>query len=122
MARETKTQRLERKQAERAAYEAEMAATYPQRLMDTLERATAENFEIYVRDKKFHVSNIDDRDDRFELTLNFGYDQENEDALNNLDWVIGIKESERHEANRKYQLKQQALGKLSKEEREVLGL
>ena len=123
MTRETKAQRLEREQAKRAAYEAEMAATYPQRLMAMLERATAENYELEVRNGKFQLVDRDDRDNNFELALNVGeFDDRSENELGLLEWVVEFKESERREADRKYMLKQRALGKLSKEEREVLGL
>ena len=121
MARETKAQRLEREAAERAAYEAEMAATYPQRLMAMLERATKVNFELEVRDGKFHLEDRDDRRDRaVELTLT--YSKENQEALHELDWRVDTKEEREREEQRRYQVRQAALSKLSQEERELLGL
>ena len=121
MARETKAERLAREAQERAAYEAEMAATYPERLMAMLERATKQNFELEVRDAKFVLSDRDDRRDRpVELTLT--YSKENQEALHELDWRVDMKEQAEREAARKAAVKQAALAKLSKEERELLGL
>ena len=121
MARETKAQRLEREAAERAAYEAEQAATYPQRLMAMLERATNQNFELEVREGKFVLEDRDDRRDRaVELTLT--YTRENQEALHELDWRVELKEEAAREAERRYQVRQGALAKLSQEERELLGL
>lgn len=122
MARETKAQRLAREAAERAAYGAERAATYPQRLMKMLERATSVNFEIKVRDGKFLLTDSDDpREGVVELTL--AYDSEiNEAALNELDWRVDIKEEAEREALRRVQIRNAALAKLSQEERTILGI
>ena len=121
MARETRAQRLEREAAERAAYEAEQAATYPQRLMAMLERATNQNFELEVRDAKFVLTDRDDRRDRaVELTLE--YNSSNQEALHELDWRVDLKEEAEREAQRRLAVKTAALAKLSQEERELLGL
>jgi hypothetical protein len=121
MARETKAERLVREELERAAYEAEMAATYPQRLMAMLERATKQNFELEVREGKFVLTDRDDHFDRVvELTLT--YSTENQEGLHELDWRVDMKEEAEREAARKAAVKQAALAKLSKEERELLGL
>lgn len=126
MTRETKAQRLEHEQ-ECADYEADMIdyliATYPRRLMVILERATAENFQIYVHDDKFHLSDADDRLNHFELALNVGkFDEQSECVLDDLRLAIVLKESRRCEEKRKQLIKQQALDKLTDEEQEVLGL
>lgn len=121
MARETKAQRLEREAQERAAYEAEMAATYPQRLMAMLERATKLNFELEVYDGRFVLS---DRDDRYEraVELTLAYSRENQEGLHELDWRVDMKENAQREAERQEQVKRAALNKLTEEERELLGL
>ena len=121
MARETKAQRLEREAQERAAYEAEMAATYPQRLMAMLERATKLNFELEVYDGRFVLS---DRDDRYEraVELTLAYSLENQEGLHELDWRVDMKENAQREAERQEQVKRAALNKLTEEERELLGL
>ena len=121
MARETKAERLVREAMEREAYEAEMAATYPQRLMSMLERATKVNFELEVREGRFLLTDRDDRRDRVvELTL--VYSKENQEGLHELDWRVDVKEEAEREAARRYAVKQAALAKLSKEEKELLGL
>jgi antitoxin component of MazEF toxin-antitoxin module len=121
MARETKVERLAREAQERAAYEAEQAATYPDRLMEMLERATKQNFELEVREGKFVLSDRDDRRERtVELTLT--YSTENQEALHELDWRVDMKEEAEREAARKAAVRQAALSKLSQEERELLGL
>lgn len=121
MARETKAERLAREAAERAAYQAEQAATYPDRLMAMLERATNANWELSVKENKFILN---DRDETwapvFELTL--VYSQQNQDTLNELDWRLDVKEAEIRESARRYQVKQTALAKLSQEEKDLLGL
>lgn len=121
MARETKAERLAREAAAREAFEAEMAATYPARLMAMLERATKSNFELEVRDAKFVLQDRDDRRDRtVELTLT--YTTENQEALHELDWRVDMKEEEAREAQRQRDLRRQAFNKLSEEERNALGL
>jgi hypothetical protein len=122
MARETKAERLVREAAERAAYEAEMAATYPTRLMNMLERAQKANFNLVVEDGVFKLVDRDftRRSKVVELTLE--YSKGNQEGLHELDWVIDEKEAARREAARKDAVKQLALSKLSVEERELLGL
>lgn len=121
MARETKSERLARELASRQAREAELAATYPERLMAMLERATNANWELSVKENTFILN---DRDESwapvFELTL--VYSQTNQDTLNELDWRVDVKEAEIREAARRYQVKQTALSKLTKEEKDLLGL
>ena len=117
--KETKAQRLEREAAERAAYEAEQAATYPQRLMAMLERAQTVNFALEVRNAKFVLV---DRDSTTVLGLTLTWTKDNEEALQGLEWHVDMKEEAEREAERKAAVRQAALSKLSKEERELLGL
>ena len=121
MARETRAQRLEREAAEQAAYEAEQAATYPERLMEMLERATKVNFELAVLAGKFVLEDRDDRRDRA-VVLTLTYSKENQEALHELDWRVDMKEEAERETARKAAVRQAALAKLSKEEREMLGV
>jgi hypothetical protein len=121
MAREAKEQRLAREAAENAAYEAEQKATYPQRLMAMLERATKVDFELTVQSGWFVVTERNNRDkEEYEFSLEYG--ATNESNLEGLGWDVRYKEQEQEEAQRKYQLRQNALAKLSKEEREELGV
>jgi hypothetical protein len=122
MARETKAERLEREAAEAPAFGALLqAATYPQRLMALLERATKANFELTVKDGEFLLNNRDAyRAEAVALTLT--YSEANEDALQALDWRVELKEEAEREAQRRVMVRNQALNKLSLEEREILGL
>lgn len=118
---ETRAERLARMAAEQAAYEAEQTQTYPARLMAMLERAQKVNFELTVKDANFLLVDRDDRRDRT-VVLTLTYDRENQEALHELDWRVDIKEEAAREAERKANLRATALNKLSKEEREALGL
>jgi hypothetical protein len=121
MARETKAERLAREAAEKLVQQAALAATYPQRLMALLERATNANFELTVKDGEFLLGNRDAyRAEAVALTLT--YSEANEDALQALDWRVEMKEEAEREAQRRVMVRNQALNKLSLEEREILGL
>jgi len=126
MARETKAEQLAREAAEAAAFAAEQTATYPQRLMAMLERATNANFELTVKDGEFLLVDRDaDRSDVVTLTLT--YNKANEEALHELDWRLEVKEEAEREAQRRVMqrrvmVRNQALNKLSLKEREILGL
>jgi hypothetical protein len=121
MARETKAERLAREAAEKLVQQAALAATYPQRLMALLERATNANFELTVKDGEFLLNNRDAyRAEAVALTLT--YSEANEDALQALDWRVEMKEEAEREAQRRVMVRNQALNKLSLEEREILGL
>jgi hypothetical protein len=121
MARETKAERLEREAAEKLVQQAAQAATYPQRLMALLERATNANFELTVKDGEFLLEDRDDRSAGWTvLTMIWG--TENEGELQELDWRLEVKEEAEREALRRVMVRNQALNKLSIEEREILGL
>ena len=117
--RETATERRAREAEERAAYEAELAATYPSRLLIAIERAQKLNFELNVINGKFRLGDRDDRGDGF-IELALDYNQDNQEALHTLDWRLDFKEAAEREIQRKIQLKQSALAKLSSEELEAL--
>jgi len=120
--KETKAQRLEREAAERAAREAEQAATYPQRLMALLERATALDFALDVKAGAFVLYNRDVRHPDIH-TIDLEHSFAAELSLNDLEFAVGLKHMLEHvEAERKFQAEQAALAKLTKEERELLGL
>ncbi len=121
MPRETKAQRIEREAAAAAAFAAEQAATYPQRLMAMLERATKANFELTVKDGEFLLNDRDDRSAGW-VVLTMIWSTENEGELQELDWRLEIKEEAEREALRRVTVRNQALNKLSLEERQILGL
>jgi hypothetical protein len=121
MARETKAERLAREAAEAAAFAAEQAATYPQRLMAMLERATNAYFELTVKDGEF-LLNDRDVSTAWTVVLTMVWNTENEGELQELDWRVELKEEAEREALRRVTVRNQALNKLSIEEREILGL
>jgi hypothetical protein len=122
MARENKAERLAREAAAREAFEAEQAATYPERLMAMLERAQKSNFELTVEAGKFLLEDRDERDYLRRQVLTLEYNQASQETLHELDWRVEMKEEAEREAERKAQLRLTALNKLSREERELLGL
>ena len=123
MARKTKAEmeaERELAQASQAAYEAEQ---YPTRLMAALEAATTTlNFELTVRDGIFLVQDRNDRPVLSELWLSVTYNRNSQEDLERLEWAVKNALEERAEAERRWAVKQAALNKLSKEEKELLGL
>jgi hypothetical protein len=119
MARETRAQRLEREAAERAAYEAEQSATYPQRLMAMLERACKANYELAVKDSLFVVRDRDsDWDERYKLDIHYTADYNS--TLDALECSVQIKEEAEREAERRAAVLRAARAKLTPEELELL--
>ncbi len=126
MARRTAAER--RAEAERMRELSEQArvaretAEYPAKLMAALEEATnLNNYELTVKNGMFSLR---DRDASTDLTLSLtaAYTENSYNALENLEWDLQEKAQEREQALRRYTMKQTALAKLSKEERELLGL
>ena len=126
MARETKAERLEREARERAErMEAERLA-YPLRLMNLLERVSAEpTLTLTVKDGFF---NVEDREDRYrkDYVLSYSYTPDANAFLEDLTYTVDELEAKRAEENRRYAVKKEAERKvrelLSEEERELLGL
>lgn len=126
MAKETKLQQREREALERANRETYERETYLSRLMALLERAQKVNFEIFVNDGSFVLSDRDERDPDPHVVLptyeaNLAH-YEWETGFSILDRIVTSKEAQVTEANRVYALKQAALAKLTKEERALLNL
>jgi len=121
MARKTKADLTAEREAADAAFWAEQAATYPERLMALLERATKQNYEMEVRDAKFV---LEDRDNRWESTveLTLTFSRASQDALNQLEWRLEAKEEAEQKEQYRAQVRVAALNKLSQEEREILGI
>lgn len=121
MARKTKAELTAEREAFEAARLLELAEAYPVRLMNLLERATKENFELTVKHSAFRV---EDRDNRranaYLLSLEFSKNADS--TLDELEWDVKEKEEARAESERRYALRQAALAKLSEEEKEVLNL
>ena len=120
MARKTKAEREAEAQAAREQQEAAAREAYPALLMNALERATNLSFELEVRNGTFRVTDRNSPMDAWELTYSYTPDADSD--LDMLRWELEQREAAEAEANRKWLAKQAALAKLSKEERELLGL
>lgn len=126
MARETKAERLVREAVEREArLEADRSA-YPLRLMNLLERVSAEpTLTLTVKDGFF---NVEDREDRYrkDYVLSYSYTPDANAFLEDLTYTVDELEAKRAEENRRYAVKKEAERKvrelLSEEERNLLGL
>jgi hypothetical protein len=117
MARETKAERLAREAAELEKRVELAKSTYTERMMAVLERATKMNFEIEVKDAKFVLSDRDNRYTTFYVLP--AWTEFADTSLWELEYHVEDKEAE---AERRANLRKEALSKLSEEEREVLGL
>lgn len=122
MAKETKAQRTAREATARQERTAEQVVHYLPKLMSALEEATTKsNYELEVRNSLFTLR---DRDSRYSnlVTLSAVYTQSNWDTLEVLVWDLEAKAEARAEQERKRSMKETALAKLTKEEKELLGL
>lgn len=125
MTRETKAERLAREAKARAAEEQALKASYPERLMAMLERATNQNYELQVRNGAFVLIDPDARSGPYDLLpyeLSLESDSASEGTLRELDWRLEAKEEAEREARRRVEVRKAALCKLSAEEKDVLGL
>ena len=121
MARENKAQREARLEAERAARLLAMAEAYLPRLMQLLERATKENFELTVKNGEFRVEDRDDRRaDAYLLSVEFSVEADH--TLDSLQWAVESKEEARAESERLSAVRRAAFLKLTEEEQNALGL
>ena len=121
MARETKAQREARLEAEHVARVAVARATYPERMMAVLERATKENFELEVKNLMFKVEDRDERRVSPYMVQPTWSDVADMD-LYSLEVAVELKEEARAESERLSQLRRQAFLKLTEEEQQALGL
>lgn len=121
MARETKAQREAREAMERAQELAQAEATYVDRMMALFLRAMKYNFELsVVETNRFLLVDRDDTTELFYVSPTWSRDADLE--LVELEVQVDYKVSVEEERNRRYALKQQALSKLTAEERAVLNL
>ena len=121
MARETKAERLAQEAQEQAVYAEEQETTYLKRLMDTLQAAQAENFDVTIDNMTFVVRDRDDRDyDRYVLDLS--YSDTAEEDLQTVVRLVEWKVDKRNEVVRQANVRANALSKLTAEERKLLNL
>ena len=127
MARVTAAERKAAELAQRQAEEREFAETYPTRLLALLARACADGMELTVSELfpevfEFVVSYNDRWGDRTERKFLQSANFSSYEAMDELTWALDVREEERREEERKASLRLNALAKLTKEEREELGL
>jgi hypothetical protein len=119
--KETAAQREARFEAERDAKLAVAKATYTERLMAVLERATAENFDMVVVGGRFKVVDCDDPRNGLYFVESVWSTMADTDLFM-LDMAVEEKEEARREKEERSLRRTAALMKLTAEEREVLGL
>ena len=123
MARKTVAEKRAEMEALEAARQAEEAQEYLPRLMAALERATKEhNYELMVKDGMFVANDRDTRGWNEHLRLAPNYSRVDFDNLTSLEWDLQMKDEEKAEAQRRAEVRANALNKLTKEEKELLGL
>lgn len=121
MARETKAQREAREAMEHAQALAQAEATYVDRMMETFKRAVRYNFEMDVTEMNRFL--LVDRDDTSELFyVSPTWSKRADEELDDLNLAVDYKVAVEEEAQRRAALRQQALSKLSAEERAVLNV
>lgn len=123
MTRETKAQREVRETAEREARVTVAKATYVERMMSMLARATKMNFELEVNSALSFV--LTDRDDRRASTYHVRPEWDDAFAdmqLYELEMAVEFKEEEAAERERVANLRATALAKLTQEERTLLNV
>jgi hypothetical protein len=121
MARKTKAELAAEFAAEQEQRVAVARATYTQRLMSLLARATKENFELAVKDMLFKVEDRDDRRSSSFFLMPVWTDA-SDMALYELEVSVELKEEARAEREQKARVRAAALAKLTAKEREELGL
>jgi len=120
MTKETKAERMARVEAEELVRQEELKSTYPQRLMAALHEAQTEGFLLDVKGMSFVLYDQNDSDTVAIVSYEFTNAAEGllEDLLHAVNW----KKQRRLESNRRFEVKQNALSKLTPEEKELLGL
>ena len=121
MARETKAQREAREEAAmQKQYEEERDNYFP-RLMNALVLANTVNYRVVaISTKEFRVYPEDNYDAYRNISVE--YNPEDQRMLEDMEDDIRYKVEEREAAEAFYRARQAALNKLTREERELLGL
>lgn len=123
MARKNKAELAAEAAVSLAAWQAAEALTYPELLMAALEEATGKgNYELVVRDGVFSLRDRDGSRHDNPVNLSYAYSPEAQSLLEDLKYDLAAKAEARADAERRLAVKQAALNKLTKEERELLGL
>ncbi len=130
MPRKTKAQKMAELAAIQQQQAEQLIKDYFPNLMSLMERASNVYADISVQDGKFIVSlhgvsagagqRYHDPQNQFMFSAQ--YDKESQDFLYTLEYTLERIEQQRAEAERKIKLRNEALAKLSDEERAALGL
>ena len=120
MARETREQREARWAAEREEQRKANSSAYLPRLMVLLEAASSESFELRVENARFVLLDFSNSNAKFSFAS--AYNEDDWFELDRFEQELEYRKREREEQARRVAVKQAALAKLTKEERELLGL
>lgn len=119
MAKETTSQRRVREALEEAAHLEQVKTEYLPALMDTLCRASFHGMELSASNGHFHVRRPGEGDS---WAFPPKYNTVASNLLWELNFELNLKEQEDLENERRYQVRKSALAKLTKEEKEILGV
>lgn len=121
MARMTKAEQLAEREALDAVRDAQEAAEYTNRLMRALDRATSRDFnmELTVVNLMFQVTDRDELENSWVMTATWNRVSW---ELSDLEEYLDRKAAAKVEAQRKANLRRDALNKLTAEEKELLNL
>ena len=120
MARETRAQREARWALEAEAQRKTNSNAYLSRLMELFEAASSESFELRVENARFVLLDFSNSNAKFSFA--YAYDDDDWFELDRFEQELKYRKREREEQALRVAAKQAALAKLTKEERELLGL
>lgn len=129
-AAEKRAEEVVARETQRLREQEEALAAWPERLMKNLERSSKQYWDIAVQNNRFVVAAKDSWGDldeqRFGLIPTGRFEMWNQDndwyAMDELERMLDHAEAEQREQERKAAIRQGAIAKLTKEEREELGL
>jgi hypothetical protein len=123
MAKLTKEQRVAEQAVAKAAADAARQAEFPDVVWDLLLRVEAAGGTVSViAREKFEVTLVDKYNDTTIFQIGMDSTPTNESVAGAIEWIVYDLEIAINESKRKAAVRQSAISKLSKEEREELGL
>lgn len=122
MVRETKSEQLDRDEAEKQQRLETLKAEYPNKLMTALTRAHRHGYEAVPFSTGFTVQKPFHRHDDEIFRVGYHFSMDNDNMLDSLNWVLDRIEQENNEKLRRQQARSDALAKLTDEEKKLLGL
>ena len=121
MTKPTKAEKLAAAEQRQREYDEQVQNEYPQRLMNVLNAAQTEGYEVAVNGSTMSFLVWDYNNSAFKTPLTLAYSSESNDSLDSLSFEVRLKFEKRKEQERLANVKANALSKLSDEERRVLG-